>query len=65
MLKDTRFNPTTDMDDPKFSLVMIFSTSEVVRNALRNYSIKNGRDYKYIVNEKFIIRAAYKDPKHE
>ena len=63
MLKYIRFNPATDMDDPKFNLGMIFSTADVVRNALRNYSIKNGRDHKYIVNKKFRSRAACKDPK--
>ncbi|PON41625.1 hypothetical protein PanWU01x14_287990, partial [Parasponia andersonii] len=38
-----KFNPSTDMANPRFRLLMEFSNIKILKEAVRQYSIKNSR----------------------
>lgn len=50
------FNNTVDMEDPKFELGMLFSSVEAVKNAVKQHSIKHGKQLKLKV-ERTKVRA--------
>ncbi|KAL4385554.1 hypothetical protein GQ457_15G024530 [Hibiscus cannabinus] len=45
----SKFNIATDMDNPDFKVGMIFSSREVLKEAIKNFSLQN----KYIIKLKF------------
>ncbi|KAF4350325.1 hypothetical protein F8388_010881 [Cannabis sativa] len=51
------FNPTIDMKNPIFHLRMVFASKKVVKEALREYAIKNGRQIRFVKNDKRRIRV--------
>ncbi|KAF4401128.1 hypothetical protein G4B88_013969 [Cannabis sativa] len=50
------FNPAIDMKNPIFHLRMVFASKKVVKEALREYAIKNGRQIRFVKNDKRRIR---------
>ncbi|XP_060972424.1 uncharacterized protein LOC115704296 [Cannabis sativa] len=51
------FNPAIDMKNPIFHLRMVFASKKVVKEALREYAIKNGRQIRFVKNDKRRIRV--------
>ncbi|KAL2533370.1 Uncharacterized protein Adt_06721 [Abeliophyllum distichum] len=61
-VREPIFNTKTDMSDPRFALGMIFETVQVLRAALVEYSIKNGRPLHYVKNDTTRVRMRCKHP---
>ena len=59
-IKWLEFNNTVDMEDPKFELGMPFSFAEAVKNAVKQHSIKHGKQLKLKV-ERTKVRAKCRD----
>ena len=55
--KFQEFREDTDMADPKFKLGMVFSSGAVFKNAVREYSIKAGKELKFKVNDRQVVMA--------
>lgn len=51
------FNNEVDMDDSQFKLGMLFRSSEQVANAIKQHTIKHGKQVKFKVCEKTRVRA--------
>ncbi|KAK2654694.1 hypothetical protein Ddye_014550 [Dipteronia dyeriana] len=51
------FNPSRDMQDPKFVIGMEFGSADVFRNAIRAHAVKNMRDVRFKKNDPNRIRA--------
>lgn len=52
-----KFNPSTDMANPRFRLLMEFSNIKILKEAVRQYSIKNSRQIRYLKNDLRRIRV--------
>lgn len=46
-----------DMVNPKFKVVLLFTSAVEFKVVVREYAVKNGRDVKFIKNEKDIVRV--------
>ncbi|KAE9461761.1 hypothetical protein C3L33_06323, partial [Rhododendron williamsianum] len=57
-----QFNPNTDMADPKFKVGMIFSTSKLFKDAVKEHAIKTAKAIKLVKNDSRRVRAACKKP---
>ncbi|KAM7510789.1 hypothetical protein LguiB_009664 [Lonicera macranthoides] len=55
------FNTKNDMSDPVFKLGMIFKDRKEVKEAIKVYSIKHGKEIKFKKNESSRIRAVCRD----
>ncbi|XP_062085284.1 uncharacterized protein LOC133791371 [Humulus lupulus] len=51
------YNPKTKWEDFKFTLGMQFGTVYLLRTAIKEYFIQNDREYKYLANESYRVRA--------
>ncbi|PRQ20047.1 putative transcription factor interactor and regulator CCHC(Zn) family [Rosa chinensis] len=51
------FNPKTDMQNPVFCKGMIFGTSAILREAIRERAIRDGWEVYFIKNDKTRVRA--------
>ncbi|KAK0587969.1 hypothetical protein LWI29_032097 [Acer saccharum] len=51
------FNPSHDMQDPKFMLSMEFGSTDAFKNAIRAHAMKNRRDVTFKKNDPNRIRA--------
>ncbi|XP_019198411.1 PREDICTED: uncharacterized protein LOC109192291 [Ipomoea nil] len=49
----TNFRASTDMNDPEFTLGMTFASKQEFKEAVHNYAIKNGKDMKFVKNDKY------------
>ena len=55
------FNARIDMANPVFKLWMIFKSHKEVKEAVKSYSIKHGKEIKFKKNESIRVRAVCKD----
>lgn len=46
-----------DMVNPKFKVVLLFTSAVEFKAVVREYAVKNGRNVKFIKNEKDIVRV--------
>nr|GMD79609.1 uncharacterized protein LOC109192291 [Ipomoea batatas] len=53
----SNFRPSTDMNDPQFTLQMTFASKKEFRDVVQNYAIKNGKDFKFVKNDKDITKG--------
>lgn len=53
------FRATTEMKDPTFTLGMTFASKQEFKEAVHNYAFKNGKDLKFVKNDKerFIVKS--------
>ncbi len=51
------FNPETDMKDPKFELRMVFPSFDILRKAVKQYSIRNRVGVEFAYNDKRRLRV--------
>ncbi|CAH9073115.1 unnamed protein product [Cuscuta europaea] len=53
------FRPSTEMENPTFSVGMTFSSKKEFREALHNYAFVNGKDLKFVKNDslRFIVKC--------
>lgn len=56
------FNEDTMMDDPQFSIGMLFCDGDQVRRAIREYAILNRKKIRFVKNEPWRIRAKCASP---
>ncbi|KAL4333121.1 hypothetical protein GQ457_07G008980 [Hibiscus cannabinus] len=56
----TEFNSATDMDNPELKMGMIFADREVLREAIKNYSLQNKYKIRLKFNDKRRVKAVCK-----
>ncbi len=55
------FNPRTDMKDPKFKLKMVFPSFDMLKKAVRAYSVKNRQPVDFKKNDNRKVRVVYRN----
>nr|XP_027077015.1 uncharacterized protein LOC113700766 [Coffea arabica] len=55
--KYERFNPKTDMDDPKFKLKLVFTDKQLFKKACRAHGVKWGRKIRFKKDDLIRVRA--------
>ncbi|XP_028094043.1 uncharacterized protein LOC114294125 [Camellia sinensis] len=60
--KFPEFNKHTNMVDPQFQVGMVFPSSKVFKQAVKEHAIKTGKDIKFLKNDKDRVRAGCKPP---
>lgn len=58
------FNPKTNMVDLKFLLGMLFKDHKEFKEAVKSYSIKNGKEVKFFKNESWRVKSVCKKDAH-
>jgi len=54
---NSEFNVEVDIENPIFKLGMCFSNTKELKEVVRNYAIKNGRQMRFIENTPNRLRA--------
>ncbi|CAL5356638.1 unnamed protein product [Camellia sinensis] len=57
-----QFNMYTDMVEPQFRFGMLFGTSKIFKDAVRQHAIKNEKSVKFVKNDSLRVRATCKPP---
>ncbi|KAL4282037.1 hypothetical protein GQ457_03G025760 [Hibiscus cannabinus] len=56
----TEFNSATDMDNPELKVGMVFADREVLKEAIKNYSLQNKYKIRFKFNDKRRVKAVCK-----